>query len=175
MYFTGEWRGNQYNNTYLASTGVDIAVSAVSTLLQDLEGTLSEGSFAFLVDMDFNGVVISQESADRIYPERTGVEESRVTYDLASGSIVSDRRNQTYLASDTILQSPLDLSNTDWKGLHTYIQLSAPGERGYTEVDIVLRGRTDAEAFYVMFERWPSIGEWVLLSFALHSRNSEGG
>lgn len=88
IYYTGDWRGNTYNNTYLASTGVDIAVSAVSTLLKDLEGTISEGSFAFLVDIDFNVVVISQESVDKIYPPRTGFEETRVMYDLTDGSVL---------------------------------------------------------------------------------------
>ena len=57
-----------------------------------------------LIDANFHTVVISKRALARIYPERTGMEDERVTCP-PDGTILQDRRNQTYLRSDTIMQS----------------------------------------------------------------------
>lgn len=167
VYFTGEFQGHTYNNTYIASTGVDISVASMSTLLDELEDTLTMGSFAFLVNVqDFRIVAISQSTVEKIYPKLTGFEDSRVTHDTADGSVVGDRRNQTYLVSDTIHQSPVDLKNADWKSLADRVKALVPGGRDSTLLDIVLTGDTEATSHYAMFERWPDVADWSLVVFA---------
>jgi len=167
IYYTGTFSGNVYNDTYLASTGVDIAVSSVSTLLHVLEDKLTKQSFGMLVDVsNFNTIVISQTVVSKIYPPRTGMEESRVTYDTADGSIVDDRRNQTYLVSDTILQDLTKLDNADWKGLLEEVQQLSPGERDYSTLDLTLTGNESPTMYYVIYERWEHVADWVLLVFA---------
>ena len=108
IYYTGSWQGfDDYNNTNLGLTGIDISITSISSLLHELDGTVTAGSFGLVVDGDFNVYVITQDAVEKIYPERTGFEESRVHRDEAGfGDIIDDRRNQTYLVSDTILQSP---------------------------------------------------------------------
>jgi uncharacterized protein len=82
VYYNGTFRGVQYNDTYVASTGVDISVSSLSTILLGLEGTLSPGSFACLLSaLDFHIVVVSQSTVHNFCPSLTGNEDSRVTYD----------------------------------------------------------------------------------------------
>ena len=105
VYYTGTFANLSYQDTFIASLGVDIQVSSVSAFLDVLEDSLTPHSFGMMVDSDFNTIVISEEVVRRLYPIRTGMEESRVTYDLVDGSIVQDRRNQTYLPSDTILEN----------------------------------------------------------------------
>jgi len=167
IYFTGTFRDNVYDDTYLASTGVDIAVSSVSSLLDVLEDRLTDHSFGMLVDVDaFNTIVLSQSVVERVYPPRTGFEESRVEYSLTDGSIVQDRRNQTYLVSDTILQPLTELTNADWVGLNEEVKLLLPGERGYSVLDLTLTGDDGPTEFYVMYERWEHIADWVLLVLA---------
>lgn len=167
IYFSGEFQGHVYDNTYIASTGVDISVASMSTLLDELEDTLTEGSFAFLVNVqDFRIVAISQSTVEKIYPKRTGFEDSRVTYDTADGSLLDDRRNKTYLVSDTIHQSPVDLENAEWNVLADSVRALAPGHRDSTVLDIVLTGDTEATSHYVMFERWPDVADWSLMVFA---------
>ena len=175
VYYTGQWQGYSFNQTYMASTGVDIAVSSVSTLLAELEGTLTPGSFACLVDIErFRIIVISQSTVSKLYPTHTGMEESRVTYDLTSldefgnPAILSDRRNQTpYLVSDTILQHLTNLTNADWKQLQSQtVYKLQKGERGYTQFNITLTNDRDPTLFYVAYERWPNVADdWVLLTF----------
>eukprot|EP00977_Amphora_coffeiformis_P022174 scaffold10570_cov176-Amphora_coffeaeformis.AAC.24 len=167
VYFSGEFRGYTYDDTYIASTGVDISVASLSSLLEDLEDTLTEGSFAFLVDVnDFNIVTISQSTVEKIYPERTGFEEARVTYDTADGSIISDRRDKPYLVSDTIHQSPLLLKNANWEDLAAQIQALPPGGRNSYLVDIVLRDESKPTTYYAMYERWSEVADWALIAFA---------
>lgn len=166
VYYTGTFRGYEYNDTFVASLGVDMKVTAVSALLHVLEDSLSPTSFGLLVDSSFNTIVISQKVVQRIYPERTGMEESRVVYDLVDGSIVSDRRNQTYLPSDTILQDLTKLDNADWSGLRTTIQQSIPGERDFLIMNITLTGDTNPTEFYCMYEHWEYVTDWTVLVFA---------
>ena len=167
IYFTGTFRDNVYDDTYLASTGVDIAVSSVSSLLDVLEDRLTDRSFGMLVDVDaFNTIVLGQSVVERVYPPRTGFEGSRVEYSLTDGLIVQDRRNQTYLVSDTILQPLTELTNADWVGLNEEVKLLLPGERGYSVLDLTLTGDDGPTEFYVMYERWEHIADWVLLVLA---------
>ena len=167
IYFTGEFRGVTYNDTYIASTGVDISVASMSTLLDELEDTLTEGSFAFLVDVkDFHMVAISQSTVEKIYPRRTGMEDVRVTYNTADGSLLEDRRNVPYKVSDTIHQSPRLLTNAKWEDLAKNVGELAPGNRGSEPLDIVLTGETDPTPYYVMYERWADVADWALVVFA---------
>ena len=167
IYFTGTWQNHTYFNTYVASCGVDISIEAVSTLLEELEGSLSDNSFAFIVDVTtFHMIVISQSTVEQIYPPRTGFEESRVVYDHHNGTIVSDRRNQTYLVSDTIFQAVVDLDNANWTSLQEKVARLLPGERSNSYLDIHLPGNETATAFHVMYERWSSIADWALVLFA---------
>jgi hypothetical protein len=166
VYFTGTFRCIVYSETYIASTGVDISVAAISPLLEDLDGTLTEGSFAFVVDSaTFDVIVISQATVEKIYPERTGFDESRITRSQADGTISSDRRNQTYLVSDTIFQSPLGLNNADWSSVATKVKGLEPGQRSWTELDITLTGDELPTSFYVMYESWPDVANWTLAAF----------
>jgi hypothetical protein len=171
MYYTGNWFNYTYNNTYLATIGIDIAIDSVSSLLDELQGTMTAGSFAFLVDSQFRIIVISQSTVEKIYPSRTGFEESRVTYDYLDGSsITQDRRNQTYRPSDTILQGLRNLTNADWKGLHSYIleeqQSSSGSGSGFQVLDIILTGDDTSTSFYAMYERWPFVDDFILVALA---------
>ena len=173
VYYTGSWYGfeNAYNDTYLGLTGIDISISSMSSLLHRLDNTVTHGSFGFLVDDEFNIYVITQDAVNYIYPEYTGMEETRVVRDeLGQGDIVDDRRNQTYLVSDTILQSPTNLTNANWTKLHQEIYTKEPGRRGTSEIDIVLRGDTIPTSFYVMYDKWSIIGNFTLLLFAPKSQ-----
>ena len=158
--------GHKYQDTFVASLGVDMKVSSVSAFLDVLQDSLTRHSFGLLVDSDFNAIVISREVVRRIYPERTGFEEERVTYDLVDGSIVQDRRNQTYLPSDTILQDLTKLENADWVGLRETVRKAAPGEREFTNLNVTLTGETSPTEFYVMYEHWEYVADWTLLVFA---------
>ncbi|KAI2506306.1 hypothetical protein MHU86_8136 [Fragilaria crotonensis] len=166
IYLTGTYGNYTYNDTYFASTGVDIAVDSTSSLLDTLLDTMTNSSFAVLVDMTFKTIVISQTVVERIYPSRTGFEDTRVAYDLTDGSIVEDRRNQTYMVSDTIHQGLSELENADWKQLLREIKLASPGERGVSSMNLTLTGEEEPREFYVMYERWADVADWVMLAFA---------
>ena len=129
----------------------------MSTILDDLEDKLTEGSFAFLVIVqDFRIVAISQSTVEKIYPKMTGFEAVRVTYDTADGSVLEDRRNAPYMVSDTIHQSPIDLGNADWQSLADKVKALVPGGRGTATLDIL---DTQATPHHVMFERWPDVAD----------------
>jgi serine/threonine protein kinase len=160
VYYTGEWYNYTYDDTYLGTVGIDIKVQ----LLSELEGTLTYGSFAFLVDSAFHMFVISASTVGKIYPSRTGFEESRVTYDAVDGSIVEDRRNQTYLPSDTIFQDLTSLTNADWKGLQSKILALSPGEQGFDQLNVTLTSQSDPTLFYVTYDRWASVDDFVLIA-----------
>ena len=167
VYYTGTFRNRTYSDTYIASTGLDIEVESVSSLLDVVNGRLTDGSFGMLVDMNLNIVVISQEVVEKIYPSLTGFEEERITYDFSGdGSVLDDRRNQPYLVSDTIVQGLTLLENADWKGLKTSLAELKPGDREFSTIDITLTGERKAIEFYVMYERWQYVAEWALLVFA---------
>jgi hypothetical protein len=167
VYYRGEWQNFTYDDVYVATVGIDIKIEAVTSLLSELEGTLTKGSFAFLVDSALHMIVISPLTVGKIYPSRTGFEESRVTYDLVhAGVIVEDRRNQTYLPSDTILQHLTNLTNADWKGLQSKILALVPGAQGFDQINVTLTGEIDPILFHVMYERWDSIDDLVLISLA---------
>ena len=167
IYYTGEFQGYTYDQTYIASTGVDISVDSMASFLDDLEGTLTRGSFAMVVGVDtFATILISQSTVDKLYPRKTGREASRVTYAKGDGSIVSDRRNQPYQVSDTIFQPPTNLTNSpDWKTLASSVQALEPGQRSSSVLNITLTGDTAPTAFYVMYERWAEVADWALLLF----------
>jgi hypothetical protein len=129
IYYTGAFRGYQYQDTWVGAVGIDIKVDAISEFLSDIQDKLTDGSFGILVDSNFNTIVISQEVVRRIYPARTGMEESRIVHDGVDGSILYDRRNQTYLSSDTILQGLTKLENADcWTGLFDAVRKTPRGE-----------------------------------------------
>jgi len=166
VYFTGNFHNYTYNQTYIASTGLDIAVSSVSSLLDILKDTLTLRSFAMVVDTSFNTIVISQSVVELIYPERTGFEDVRVTYSIADGSILEDRRNQTYLVSDTIHQGLTKLHNANWTNLLSEIQKLKPGERDFSTINITLTGDPYPTEFYAMYDRWLYVADWVVMAFA---------
>jgi hypothetical protein len=166
VYYTGTWHNFTYTDQYVATVGIDIKIQAIASLLKELEGTLTMGSFAFLVDTAFHMIVISPETVGKIYPLRTGMEDSRVTYDAVDGSIVIDRRNQTYLPSDTIFQDLNTLTNADWNSLQSSIMDLPPGEKGYNQLNVTLTGQSDPTLFYVMYERWSSVDDFVLVALA---------
>jgi serine/threonine protein kinase len=166
IYFTGTFGNYTYNDTYIASTGVDIAIQSTSSLLDTLLDKMTVSSFAILVDLNFHAIVISQTVVNRIFPTRTGFEESRVTYSLVDGSVVEDRRNQTYLVSDTIHEDLIKLKNAKWHDLLLDVQRMRPGERGVSKLNVTLTGEDQAKEFYVMYERWDSVADWIMLAFA---------
>ncbi|KAI2506326.1 hypothetical protein MHU86_8157 [Fragilaria crotonensis] len=125
IYFTGTFGNHTYNDTYFASAGLDIAVNSTSTLLDTLLDTITNSSFAIVVDINFHMIVISQTVVERLYPTRTGFEASRVTYDRVDNSTIEDRRNQTYLVSDTIHQDLILLENANWQELQRELQRPA--------------------------------------------------
>ena len=164
VYYTGTFKGYEYKDTYIASTGVDIAVSSVSSYLDILQQSLTPNSFGMLVDADFHTIVISEYVTQKIYPTYTGNEESRITYD-PEGNIVQDRRNKPYLPSDTILQPLVELSNADWEGLRNIVRQADRGERDFTTFNVTTTGQEFPTEFHVMFERWENVADWVLLVF----------
>ena len=169
IYYTGSFRGYEYNDTYVASVGLDISMASISSFLDVLTDSLTPGSFAMLVNSDLNTIVISQEVVKRIYPERTGMEEERISYGPDGVTVLNDRRNQTYQPSDTILQGLTKLDNADWTGLMEQANQVAPGVREYTTMDIQLTTTKEPNSpteFYVMFERWEFVADWTCLVFA---------
>ena len=166
VYYTGIFRNRTYNDEYIASTGLDIEVESVSSLLDVVNGRLTNGSFGLLVDMELNVIVISQEVVEIIYPSRTGFEDERIAYDVSDGSVLDDRRNQTYLVSDTIVQGLTMLENADWDGLKASLAELKPGERDFSSIEIMPTGEEKATDFYVMYERWEYVADWALLVFA---------
>lgn len=166
IYFTGTFGNYTYNDTYIASTGVDIAIQSTSCLLDTLLDKMTVASFAIIVDLNFHAIVISQTVVERIYPRRTGFEEARVTYSLVDGSVVDDRRNQTYMVSDTIHEGLIKLENANWQDLLLDVQRMHPGERGVSKLNITLTGELQPREFYVMYERWDGVADWVMLAFA---------
>jgi serine/threonine protein kinase len=165
VYLSGFFKGFQYQDTYIATAGIDIAVSAVSTSLDVLQDNLTPGSFGMLVDSDFSAIVISQEVVNRIYPKLTGQEEARVTYDTA-GNILVDRRNVSYSPADTIVQDLTQLTNANWSNLLDTVRAVPAGSRGLTQLNITLTGEVQSTEFYVMFDKWGRVGNWSLLVFA---------
>lgn len=167
VYLTGTFGGYEYNETYIASTGVDIAVSAVSSYLDILQDRLTPGSFGLLVDAasDFTTVVISEHVVRKIFPAKTRMEPSRVTYD-PNGEIVQDRRNQPYQPSDTILQPLVNLTNADWTALHQHtVNQVGRGQRDWIKLNITLTGDSEPTEFYALSDRWENVADWVLLVF----------
>ena len=53
VYYTGNWQNYTYNDTYLGLVGIDVSVAAFSVNLQHIEGTQPAGSFACIIDADF--------------------------------------------------------------------------------------------------------------------------
>lgn len=169
MYYTGSFLGYNFNKTYIGSTGLDISVASMSTLLDELEGTLTANCFAFIASAaaadELGVLVMSQSTVEKLYPPRTGMEEARIIYSAADGSIKVDRRNQTYQVSDTIFQPPTKLNNADWKGLAEQIKALERGERDTSMLNITLTGDETPTSFHVMYERWPDVADWVTLLF----------
>ena len=165
LYYTGTVLNETFDDTYIASLGLDIHVDSISRLL-DVATKLSNGSFAILVDFDLDIIVISQEVVEKLYPERTGFEDERVTYDFSGLNIAEDRRNVTYLVSDTIFQGLSKLENAHWNGLRESLDSLCPGERDFSKLNITLTGEKDAIEFYVMYEKWRYVADWALLIFA---------
>ena len=167
IYYAGEFMGYTYpNNTYIASAGVDISVLSMSTLLHVLEGTVTAGSFAIVVGAtDLHTILMSQSTVEKLYPRRTGMEESRIIRDPKDGSIIKDGRNQPYQVSDTIYQPVLNLTNADWSSLAENIRAQKPGERGYEVINITLTGDDAPTSFYAMYERWPQVADWASILF----------
>ena len=102
------------------------------------------------------------------------MEEGRVTYNDVDGSIVEDRRNQTYKVSDTIWQGLLDgltESSPHWQHLYEQVQATEIGGRGYTKMTLTIRDSMTKTLkppgeYYAMFDRWDSVAEWAVLVFA---------
>mmetsp|Transcript_25785 Transcript_25785/g.76132 ORF Transcript_25785/g.76132 Transcript_25785/m.76132 type:complete len:1240 (-) Transcript_25785:267-3986(-) len=166
IYLTGTFGNYTYNDTYIASTGLDITVASVSSLLDVLEDRMADRSFGILVDVDFNTIVISQSVVERIYPSRTGLEDGRITLDPTTGEIIGDRRNKTYLVSDTIYGDLTDLQNGNWSSLLEDVRELRPGERDFSTMNLTFTGERDPTEFYAMYERWKYVANWVLITFA---------
>lgn len=166
VYFTGIFGNFAYNDTYIASTGVDISVASTSSLLDVLLDRMTASSFAVLVNLNFDTIVLSQTVVERLYPPLTGMEEIRITRSDADGSILEDRRNRTYLVSDTIHEGLAELKNADWEGLREEVRQARPGTRSYSRLNLTLTGEEGPTEFYAMYDRWPYVADWVLLAFA---------
>jgi hypothetical protein len=165
IYYTGNFSGFTYDDTFMGVVGMDIAVDSISSFLDALEGTIAPTSFAMLVDGNFNTIVASQNTTARIYPELTGMEPERVTYD-PDGNIIQDRRNVTYLPSDTIIQGLTKLPSANWASLLDTIHKEPRGASGYTTLNITFTGETRPREFHVWFDGWNYVAEWYLLVFA---------
>ena len=163
VYYNGTFRGLEYNDDYIAHLGFDILLTSVSEWLSGLEGTLAPGSFAFLVDSStFKAITISQNVVEKIYPERTGMEEHRL-FDVQGKPVGIDRRNQTYQVGDTIHESVINLGNADWAELQKAVLGTPRGERGYEEMGIILTGQEVATPHYILYDRWGYTSDWTLL------------
>jgi hypothetical protein len=158
VYLTGEFVGNIYDDTFFGTAGIDIKTSAVSALFTDLDDHLTRNSFALLASVeDFSVIAISQYAVTQIYPFLTGMEESRP----------EDRRNVTYMPSDTIFQTLLQLENGDWESLMTMIKNLPRGRRASTNFNVTVTGQDNPTEFHVMYDRWDySVADWALLVFA---------
>jgi serine/threonine protein kinase len=165
VYFTGSFDNYTYNETYIASAGVDIAVLSTSNVLDILLDQMTASSFAIIIDMNFNAIVISQAVVERLYPKLTGFEKARVTYNIVDGSTIEDRRNQTYLVSDTIYQSLLELENANWSQLQQDIIGIQRGNRGLSLINMTITGEVEPKEFHVLYERWSEVADWAMLVF----------
>lgn len=166
IYFTGTIGNKTYNDTYIASTGLDIGLESMSYLLDALTDRLTKGSFALLVDFELNVVVVSQEVVEKLYPERTGFEDERVIYDKSGQALIEDRRNVTYLVSDTLYQGLTKLENAEWHTLQKSLSSLKPGDRDLTRLNITITGDRTAVEHYVFYEKWHYVADWALLAFA---------
>jgi len=167
VYYTGSWYGfDNYNDTYLGLVGIDVSVASLSSRLAELDGASSNQSFGVLVDASFQVYVITQYGVDRIYPQRTGMEDFRVARDVITGDILEDRRNQTYTVRDTFLQPLVHLTNANWTTLMENMAQEEPGSQGTAEMDITLTGDQQPTAYYVMYEKWAVVGDFMFLLFA---------
>ena len=166
VYYNGTFGNYTYNDVYIASTGVDIAVDSTSTMLDILLDKMTATSFAIIVDREFHSIVISQTVVDRLYPKMTDSEEYRVVRNRVDGSIIDDRRNQTYLVSDTIHQPLTTLESADWKDLQSQVMRMRPGSRTVMTINLTMTGFTNPREYYVMCERWEEVADWAILSFA---------
>ena len=116
-----------------------------------------------LVDKDLNNIVISQEVVHRIYPERTGVEENRVTYD-GDGNIVQDRRNVTYTAAETFCVRFRYAEKRRIGSIRdTIIQKVSPGDRSHTFLGIQFTGDDTTADF------WSPLVSFSLVHQRLHT------
>jgi serine/threonine protein kinase len=165
VYYNRTFGNYTYNDVYIASTGVDIAVDSTSTMLDILLDKMASSSFAIIVDMEFHAIVISQIVVNRLYPKMTDCEDYRVVRNRVDGSIIEDRRNQTYLVSDTIHQPLTTLESADWKDLQYQVKRLRPGSRTVMTVNLTLTGFTNPREYYVMCERWDEVADWASLAF----------
>ena len=119
---------------------------------------MTRNSFALLASVeDASVIAISQYAVTQIYPTLTGTEDSRP----------EDRRNVTYMPSDTIFQTLLQLENGDWESLMTIIENLPRGRRDSTKFNVTITGHDHPTEFHVMYDRWDySVADWVLLVFA---------
>ena len=72
---------------FIGTTGVDIAVTSISSYLNVLEDSLTPNSFGVLVDKEFSTIVISQTVLDRIHPEHTRMEGKGYRNYVCSGAL----------------------------------------------------------------------------------------
>lgn len=111
-------------------------------------------------------IVISQDVVEKIYPEKTGFEDDRVVYDLSGQTLVEDRRNVTYLVSDTLYQGLTELDNANWTALRESLELLDPGQRDFDRINVTLTGKDRAVEHYVFYEKWRYVAAFALLAFA---------
>uniref|UniRef100_A0A7S4JMC6 G-protein coupled receptors family 3 profile domain-containing protein n=1 Tax=Odontella aurita TaxID=265563 RepID=A0A7S4JMC6_9STRA len=161
VYYTGEWRGHRYDGTFLGAVGIGIDLEAIAWTLNDLEGGMTEGSFACVANAEtFDVIAISQSVVKMIYPERTGTGDEWIFDGV-------DRRNRTFLTNDTIRQGLTDeLVSADWDRLHEAVKATPRGGLDYIVMEINITGSVEPRDYYAMFERWAAQGDFVMLAFA---------
>ena len=59
-----------------------------------------------------------------------------------------------------------DVPSANWSSLAEAVAQVAGGDRGYMVLDIKLTGASEPVPYYLMYDRWEYVSDWVLLVLA---------
>jgi len=155
IYFAGKWGDDQKDEEELVgATWIDVTMSAIAWVFDDLEDGLCEGSFAVLADVDtFNVIAISESVARMIYPENVTLED-----------IFGERVDDGSLKGGLPLNN--NINSSRWDELRDKVQATERGGRDHLVLNLTLTNETVPREYYVMFDRWASVAEYAMLVFA---------
>jgi serine/threonine protein kinase len=157
IYFSGNFNNFTYNETFIGSTGLDINLEAISSIVDVLYDRMTVFSFALIVDIDFNTIVMSPRIVRRLFSSKKNYP------DIQQSPIPEEGGN---LTDDSINQNLLQLDDVIWQDILQEVKKLERGGRGFSIINLKIPENPQSEEYYVMFERWAFVADWVMLSFA---------